>query len=155
KLKTAARSGVKPFGAERGIRIGRSVPEAQIREFEDRYRINLPPEYRLFLLKVQGGGAGPAYGLFDFDQVATFEREDPDEVMLGEFPFTERYNPCDDPSQARYFELEGKGEATDEDHRKREEAVARETAGTLVLCHEECGYYHFLVVKGPAYGQMW
>ena len=28
-------------------------------------------------------------------------------------------------------------------------------AGTLVLCHEGCGYLHLLVVTGPTRGQMW
>ena len=38
---------------------------------------------------------------------------------------------------------------------ERERRDLYQTAGTLVLCHEGCGYLHLLVVTGPARGQMW
>lgn len=35
----------------------------QISEFEKRFQVNLPEEYKLFLSQVGNGGAGPFYGV--------------------------------------------------------------------------------------------
>jgi hypothetical protein len=39
------------------------VTEPELAVFEKRYRVTLPNEYRMFLLKMGNGGAGPDYGL--------------------------------------------------------------------------------------------
>jgi hypothetical protein len=157
KLRSAARRDVRPFGAEaHRFRLLPPVADLEIRTFEARYGISLPAEYRAFLMRVGRGGAGPAYGLIDFNEAAHYEREDlPDDIVGSTFSLTEPYNPYDDPALAKYWEREGRGEASREDHDGRSAAKARELAGTLVLCHEGCGHLHLLVVNGPVSGQMW
>lgn len=71
KLKTAADRKLKTFGSgldtKRPTRWGHHwkstpVPESEIVEFETKYSITLPAEYRAFIKEI-GIGAGPCYGL--------------------------------------------------------------------------------------------
>ena len=157
ELRSAALRDVRPFGVEaHRFRLLPQVMESEIRKFETRYGISLPAEYRAFLVRVGRGGAGPAYGLIDFNEAARYEREDlPDDIVGATFSLTEAYNPYDDPALAAYWQREGRGKASREDHHDRSAAKAKEISGTLVLCHEGCGHLHLLVVNGPASGQMW
>jgi len=157
KLRSAARRNVHPFGADaHRFRLLPPVTEQEIRKFEARYGISLPAEYRVFLMRVGRGGAGPAYGLIDFNESARYEREDlPDDIVGTTFSLTEAYNPFHDVLLAAYWQREARGEASREDHNQLSTARAKEVSGTLVLCHEGCGHLLLLVVNGPASGQMW
>lgn len=42
------------------------VPEAVVARYEREHRFGLPASYRSFITTVSGGGAGPAYGLYEF-----------------------------------------------------------------------------------------
>ncbi|MGY2894364.1 SMI1/KNR4 family protein [Deinococcus sp. UYEF24] len=52
------------FGAKKHrYTLGPPLREEQIRAFEQRYDLQLPQDYRTFLLTVGNGGAGPSYGM--------------------------------------------------------------------------------------------
>lgn len=157
KLRSAARRRVRPFGVEaHGLRLLPPVPEPEVRELEARHGISIPADYRAFVTRVGRGGAGPAYGLIDFDAAAQYEREDlPDDIVAGTFALTGPYNPYDDPALAEYWRQEARGDVSEQHRLERRDARAREVSGTLVLCHEGCGHLHLLVVNGPPSGQMW
>ena len=157
KLGSAAAAGLEPFGVEEHrMRLLPPVRESDVIAFETRHGVRLPEDYRAFIMRVAAGGAGPAYGLVPFDQAVSYDREElPEERVAKPFPFVEAYNPFEDPAQASYWQREGSGQLSRDDHLARDAARAHETAGSLVLCHEGCGHLHFLVVNGAAYGQMW
>jgi len=75
----------------------------ELAELESQLRIELPAEYRSFLLEVSRGGAGPAYGLFALRRVDCrweWEGDGADitdlETLAQPFPHTEAVNPADD-----------------------------------------------------------
>ena len=122
--------------------------------FEDRYRIKLPSDYRAFVTCVANGGAGPAYGMFTLEETVTQWRfaEVPEDFVGTPFPHTQAYNPYRDPQVEPYREAAKRGDSSAAEAKRR---LLYQAAGTLVLCHEGCGYLHLLVVAGPAFGQMW
>ena len=66
QLANAAESPIaaNAFGAEHHrFELGPRLPEVVVAEFEDRHEVELPPEYRRFLIELGNGGAGPGYGL--------------------------------------------------------------------------------------------
>jgi len=64
-LRLAERPGSdKVFGARgHGFRLGPVMREEQLQALEAALGVGLPAQYRSFLLRVGGGGAGPYYGL--------------------------------------------------------------------------------------------
>jgi hypothetical protein len=155
KLKTAVQDRFRPFGSEgHGFRVGPPLPGRQVAAFEDRYGIELPVEYRAFITRVTDGGAGPAYGLYSLEEALTKERREPvpDDFLRTPFPYAAAYNPSEDPEVEVFWQRVADGQPPKAEGDRRD---LYQTAGTLVLCHEGCGYLHFLVVTGPGRGQMW
>jgi hypothetical protein len=155
KLRRVVRGGFAPFGVEgHWFRLRPPLTEWQVAAFEDRYGVELPGEYRAFITRVADGEAGPAYGMFSLAEALTKERRGfvPDDFLRTPFPHTSAYNPSNDPEVEALWEGVESGEVSEVEAGRRD---LYQTAGTLVLCHEGCGYLHFLVVTGPAGGQMW
>jgi hypothetical protein len=154
KLKAAKANAVWPFGAEQHcFRLEPVLPESRVADFESRWRIHLPAEYREFITTVGNGGAGPAYGLFPLEEAVGYRGTGlPVDFLLSPFPFQTAYNPYEDPKLSEYWEGCRKERVTGEEYKARK---LKEVRGTLVLCHEGCGYLHLLVVSGVARGQMW
>lgn len=147
-----------PFGAQaHQFELNPPLSEAEVAEFEARYGVRLPEDYRAFLTRVANGGAGPGYGLIPLTDLFTVDSDNPDEPPAEElvrrpFPFTEFYNPRKDPAWNRLEKAVERGEVT------REEADRRRwqlDAGSLALADIGDGYLYFLVVTGPTRGQVW
>lgn len=154
KLRTAVRARLQPFGVEgHKFRLKPPLTEEQVAAFENRYSIELPADYRAFITRVANGGAGPAYGMYSLEQALTRERGlVPDDFLSTPFPHTSAYNPDEDPEVEAFWQRVERGEISEAEGERRH---VYQTAGTLVLCHEGCGYLHFFVITGPARGQMW
>lgn len=155
KLRAAAEGGLQPFGWEgHGFRLRPPLAEAEVAAFERRHGIELPAGYRAFVTRVGDGWAGPAYGLYPLEAVDARERPwpPPDGFLRAPFPHTSAFNPDTDPDTLAIWDRADRGELSDEEADRHD---AWQTAGTLVLCHEGCGYHHLLVVTGPTRGQMW
>jgi hypothetical protein len=88
--------------------------------------LRLPDDYARYLREVSAGGAGPYLGLLS--PHAPSQRA----TARGRFPHEAAWQP----------------DAADED----DDALV---AGTLALSHLGCGYFSFLVLDGPARGQVW
>lgn len=131
--------------------------------------MELPAEYRSFLLEAGTGGAGPAYGLFPVrrkdGQPWRWEGDGADLTDLGTlsqpFPHTAAFNPADGlpdpPAESDFGSVEAYEAAEDAYWAMREEIVFRpeHCIGLLYLCHLGCAYREALVISGPAKGQMW
>lgn len=130
--------------------------------------MELPGEYRSFLLEAGRGGAGPAYGLFPLrrkDGRWKWEGDGADMTDLGRlsepFVHTEAFNPADEfpdwPDEDDYHSQEAFDEAAEAHWEQRQEIMIQSEywIGLLYLCHLGCAYREALVVTGPARGQMW
>lgn len=154
KLRAAREGGLKPFGAEsHGMRVKPPLPEADVAAFEARHGVRLPEEYRAFITRVGDGGAGPAYGMYSLEKALTVERKPlPDGFLRTPFTHAAGYDPVFDPAWEDVWEAVERGELAEEEADRRYLLLE---GGSLVLCHEGCGYLHLLVVTGPARGEMW
>ena len=134
------------------------VREADIKRFEARHKIQLPVEYRLFLLHVGNGGAGPAYGLFrlgEMDDGFGTMPWDTVEGIVGNLsePFPHR-NPWNDLTGMPPNEG-----LSDEEHDLQFEIFDRvyyqPLNGAFPICHRGCALRDWLVVSGPEAGNVW
>ena len=149
------------FGAsEHRYRTDNPLTDEALAAFEAEHDVVLPERYRAFLREVTDGGAGPYYGLsaieplvrdtlpshhvvaYDSDgnelaAAGTGPREMPDvaSTLARPFPLAAEWSPQDGPLP-----------------------VADGTSpydGCVHLAEQGCGYFDFLVVRGPAAGQVW
>jgi hypothetical protein len=112
------------------------IPEADLESFEQNNGLNLPEDYRAFLLQVASGGQGPPdYGLCGFGELPSdFNQRVPD--LSHAFPFTKPWI----------------WEDGDESEQGTIEDVSR---GVIILGTDGCAQYWALVVKGPDEGKIW
>jgi tetratricopeptide (TPR) repeat protein len=141
----------------------------ELSELEEQLGVELPGEYRSFLLEAGAGGTGPGYGLLPVsrhdDGEWEWEGDGSQAANYGEvdepFPHTEAFNPedalPDEPQEADYGSKEAYQDAYDEWREERDEVVYawEQVQGLVYLCHLGCGSYEALVVSGPARGQVW
>lgn len=128
----AADTGLRVSGSEghygHHYRLGPVMSEAELTDFEGKYRIRIPDDYRQFLLNVGNGGAGPSWGLYPLD----IRGCDPTKP----FPYV---TPDDCESVAA---INGNG------------FPIEDYFGVLCILNYGCGD-GFLVVNGQSYGTIW
>lgn len=118
------------FGSDsHRYKLGATWTEKQLLHFEQKNRISLPEDYRLFLKEIGNGGAGPYYGLHSLEEAAQYGD------LSQPFPWTQETD----------FHAD---ELTQIDARD-------EHPGALQLCHVGCAIYIHLVVNGPSRGTIW
>ena len=159
----------KIFGsASHKWRLEPALSAAELAEVEARLRVELPGEYRSFLLEAGRGGAGPAYGLFPLRRVDGQWQWEGDGASLTDmdtlsqpFPHTEAFNPASrlpDPPDEEDYDSEEDFNAAEDEYWEQYHAVVdrpEHSIGLLYLCHFGCALRAALVVSGPARGQMW
>lgn len=149
------------FGAgDHGYRTDSPLDEDALAAFEREHDVALPDSYRAFLREVTNGGAGPYYGLSPVEplvrdtlpshHVAAY---DSDGNKLAEAGTGPREVPDATSSLARPFPLAG--EWSPDDGPLPVDAGASPYDGCVHLAEQGCGYFDFLVVRGPAAGQVW
>lgn len=122
------------FGAERrlsgwghGYRFNNPLKADHVSEFEIRHGIQLPEDYREFILTVGDGGAGPNYGIKTLAESSRYSH------LSVPFPWK--------------AELTLSGDA--------EYDLWETYPGVLVSSERGCAYYDVLIVNGDAHGQIW
>ena len=169
RLATAP-SAVAVFGsASHGWELEPPLRAEDLAEAEAQFRIELPGEYRSFLLQAGRGGAGPAYGLFPVRRVDGRWQWKGDGADLTDldtlnrpFPHVEAFNPTDGllsapPDEADYESAE-EFNAAEDAYWEQHDAIVyqpQHSIGLLYLCHLGCALREVLVISGPARGQMW
>ncbi|MFI7252661.1 SMI1/KNR4 family protein [Micromonospora chalcea] len=157
------------FGAaSHSWRLEPPLRAGELAEVEAQLGLELPGEYRSFLLEAGRGGAGPAYGLFPMrrlDGLWQWEGDGADltdRSTLGRpFPHVEPFNPADglpDPPDEADYSSEEEFNAAEDAYWERHDAVVfapEHSVGLLYLCHLGCALREALVVTGPARGRMW
>lgn len=124
-----ADASLRVFGADmHRYRLGPCLSEEAVAAFESAHRIELPADYREFLLRVGNGGAGPFYGLRPLDAQGR--------------------------DLARPFPFEATADMSEPVERPEDDWGVR-APGIIEICHQGCTYYNFLVVSGPSRGTVW
>lgn len=160
-LQRVREAGVCVFGSDsHGFEMNSVMSEAEVRAFETKHKIKLPEDYRLFLLHVGRGGAGPAYGLFnlgEMDSYREFSQWKEGDGFVGElaapFPHDKSWNDLSGRPNSELAE-------TDEDEYYRlqeqfERHYFRPTNGAIPICHLGCALRQWLVVSGRETGHVW
>jgi hypothetical protein len=115
------------------------LSEQTVLQFEKEHKIQLPHDYRAFLIQLGNGGAGPAYGVFKLGEaVIAWDSQPFDEIesFVGDlsvpFPHAGPWN--DHSDDAVYL---------------------GPIDGAVPVCDIGCGSRFWLVVTGPESGNIW
>ena len=148
------------FGAElHEFELHPCLTESELESFEKTHEVVLPTDYRLFLLLVGDGGAGPYYGLFRLGEVDDgFDFEPWEEgTFVGKlsapFPHREPWNDLTGaPGDDEYDDEDYERRCDEFDHRYFDSALVD---GAIPICHLGCALRQWLVVSGPEAGNVW
>jgi len=136
------------------------APKLSLREVEaveEQFGVELPRDYRTFLLEIGAGGAGPAYGIFPLVKVGTWGWDGEGSNLTRElktpFPHTKAWNlsypeMSEDEDEDAYWERREKWD--DEVYWN-----PKQTTGAICICHEGCAIRDWLVVTGEERGRIW
>jgi hypothetical protein len=140
KLEEVRARGVDTFGAKsHRFALAPPLAEEQAAAFERAHGVTLPADYRAFVTRAGGAGAGPFHGLMPIDRW--------DEARSGDVPGDDGWlaRPClfspDDLATGRAYEAIV-GDA-DEPFQ-----------GAIAICEQGCSYLALLVVSGPHAGRV-
>jgi hypothetical protein len=139
------------FGAgAHGYELNPKLPAESAAMFEERFGIELPSDYRAFLVQLGNGGAGPFYGVFRLGEFfglkghASWEGSELVGTPALSFPYAEGGAAPSAPRSVRGNEEEVK-----------EAPSAAKVDGSLPICEEGFGLRDWLVVSGPEAGHVW
>lgn len=112
-----------------------SIDDLHLAEFEDRLGMQLPSEYRSWIIQVADGGAGPMYGLIPLS-------DEPEAMTL-------EYGSDFVAEQA----IATRTAADDTDIWKRNTEILHR--GMTFVAEEGDGAWNVLILRGSAAGQIW
>lgn len=140
----------KKFGSKKHkYQVNPVISEKDISEFESRYSISLPDDYRWFLSSVGNGGAGPEYGLEPIEHgIYSDLHYGAEEGFIDPskpFSLTEEWN----------MKIETSLNPKEQSQFEEEYFSDRWVDGLLRICDRGCGMSINLVVNGPEYGNLW
>jgi hypothetical protein len=139
KLREIAKT-VSPQYDDRKYQLNPVIENTVLEEFEKRYQIRLPEDYRDFLLHVGNGGiAGPGYYFYGIGYEKHFFRENlPDDVLKKPFLWSKAWQ----PQTVEEFE---------EVMSRTEEPLQ----GAIFIVNYGCSVMGHLVVSGTERGNIW
>ena len=158
---------VRVFGAgAHGFQLNPTLPETAVSDFERRYGVKLPADYRKFITSIGNGGAGPCYGIFplgyadDAFDLSPWRQDDGRVGELSEpFPFSEEWN---DLSGKPSIGLNDSAVGPEETEYDRQWAAFEKVYwgstlvnGAIPICDEGCALRIYLVVTGAQEGKLW
>lgn len=131
----------------------------QLDEFETKYQVKLPTDYKRFLNKIGNGGAGPYYGIHPLSRnLGKFNPENKFENLKLAFPHYRKWN-WSKKILDRFEKLKG-----DEDEEIAEffdtifwQQYGKEelTSGSLYISEYGCALRYLLIVTGADIGKIW
>jgi SMI1/KNR4 family protein SUKH-1 len=104
-----------------------AMRETDVAEFEKKHGVELPDDYKQYIVHVADGGVGPSYGLNRLEDAVA------EAHLATSFPWTEKTK-LDSEEDFELWDTH---------------------PGFLELCHHGCGYYDILIVSGATRGFMW
>jgi hypothetical protein len=123
-----------------GLKLGVVASQESVAAFERKYTIDLPEEYRRFVLEVGNGGDGPPY-------YGMFRIEDADHDETGRI----------DDGYAPHLDFPLTNAWIWEDKENADEALLNQVHawGHIYLGTDGCGIQHVLITKGAERGNVW
>ncbi len=111
------------------------TPASDVSRLEELFDIDLPDDYREFIIAVGGGGVGPGHGLYTLEGALTGK----------------------DPTYGRHGEVRTAADVSANFARPKRahDSNDRSEAGMLRLCQHGCGTDDYLVLVGPDKGTIW
>ena len=141
KLKQVREAGKSSFGSEKhGFRLAKCMSVESIRLFENQHGVQLPEDYRQFLLLAGGSGAGPYYGilpLFKWDYATAGRSSLPADYLARTCPL-----------------LPGAKPKLSADNEFRIDQSDECLQGSIALVEQGCCYFAILIISGPARGRV-
>jgi hypothetical protein len=139
----------KIFGAkDHKYEFGKLLEEEKIYDFENKYNVKIPCEYKLFMSQVGNGGAGPFYGIIPFEECLFSDIDFHKNSQLLNpsipFPYTNAWN----------MEIESDNEEVINKFEK-EYFDDKHITGIIRICNFGCGHFINLVVNGKEYSHIW
>jgi hypothetical protein len=151
----------KVFGAQgHHWRLEPPLSETTVRAWEREHGIELPADYRTFLVELGNGGAGPFYGICSLGTWGgPGEGSEPWTGFVGElrapFPHREAWNlPAARLEQPEEFDSDEDEDAWN-DARDAEYYASSLMNGAFYICEHGCALRSVLVVSGPERGTVW
>ncbi|QUL37215.1 SMI1/KNR4 family protein [Erythrobacter sp. JK5] len=124
------------LGWSHRYRLDTPLDTSEVESFERQHAVALPADYRQFLIELGNGGAGPGYGIWPLGEGENGPL--PDEMLANlsqPFAHTEPWNENGLPDEEYYS--------------------YSVIAGALEIATDGDALYYFLVLNGPAAGQVW
>lgn len=137
---------LQAFGAQKHRYQTHPVSTHLLDEFEDKFQIALPPDFRAYLQRV-GAGAGPFYGIDDLEQGAGQLLSDPVSSLRVPSPLGP------DMTESEWNEVPLLSQQDFDDDRY-ELARSKTYSGLLPFGDQGCANYSCLVVAGQARGRV-
>jgi hypothetical protein len=133
-------------------RLRPTIDETTVVAFETRYGIQLPQDYRRFLLHVGNGGAGPFYGILGLDELYEV-KEDYWGDLTKPFPYSDAWSGDRDLLQA----IDVATQADDDRREQLTEQYWTEMThdGAIIICEYGCCLRYLLVINGDEHGHIW
>ncbi len=126
------------------------LTQSEINDFEIKYDVKLPTEYKQFLTEIGNGGPGPNYGLFSLQKsIIDFKLDDKPIINISsDFKYKNAWNETWIDSidwEIERPELQIANQYMDVSH----------ISGCLQISHYGHGCTNLLVIKGVCKGQIW
>ncbi|MFW0736237.1 SMI1/KNR4 family protein [Flavobacterium sp. T12S277] len=157
-LAKNADKGLKVFGADsHKYTIGKTVNADQIIRFETEYNLELPDDYKAFLLHIANGGisyqdsaAGPSYGIFPLGKnLEEFVNSNPENCLKQDCSI---YPKISDEFWAELTQnIEENDDISQEDF---DAELGKMFGGILPIASQGCSYYYGLVLNGEFKGRV-
>jgi hypothetical protein len=132
------------------------LSEEYVQNWEEKYGVQLPQDYKDFLTQIANGGAGPYYGLYSLENGIKEAKEYAhiNETEQIEDPFTIDFPVSKseaDTFVTYYYECLDDGEDDEIEFFEPFDPLT----GCIFLSDYGCGWSYFLVIKGEMAGTVW
>jgi SMI1 / KNR4 family (SUKH-1) len=144
----------KVFGSNgHHYKLRRRAQESTVVTFEQRYGIELPQDFRRFLLELGNGGAGPYYGILGLDELYEANKDYWCDLTKP-FPYSDAWKGDETLLKAIDDAIESDD---DERYGRLLQQYDAETAhdGAISICEYGCNLRFLLIVNGDEYGNIW
>ena len=137
----------------------------ELNQFEAKYKVTLPKDYKAFLNEVGNGGAGPYYGVYPLKEDLG-DVENKFELLQFDFPHKEEWN-LSDKIFTKFDEITG--DDYEEEDGNFDEEIAdffsnifwsnyykdELTYGSIYISNYGCGLRFLFIISGEEKGKIW